>query len=108
MKSMTIRQALQHVANYPEPITDEVLQIPAYELISRTLFEIANRPDHRVRGSVTRSNTARKMILDRLGGRRRAGTKPVTNLEVELDFIDLTGVGGEITNGEPEPEADAD
>lgn len=103
MKSVTIRQALQRVADYPEPNTDVYLQLPAHELICRTLFQIANRPDPSVRGSMTRANTARKIILDRLGGRRRSGTRPVSSLAAELDFIDLTGV--EVASGPAEETA---
>ena len=76
MKGVTIRQALQHVADYPEPVTDEVINTHVHELVCRTLFDIANRPDAGVRGSMTRANRARKMVLDRMAGRRRAGTKP--------------------------------
>lgn len=97
MGQVTIRDALQYVADNPEIRTDEIIQLPAWELVSRTLFDIANRPDPNVRGSQTRANKARKMILDRLVGRRRAGSHPATRNPVQLDFIDLTG--GEI--GEP-------
>ena len=51
MKNVTIRQALQHVADFPQPLDDEVLQMPVYELVARSLFDIANRPDASVRGS---------------------------------------------------------
>lgn len=98
MKSVTIRQSLQHVADYPNPIDDNVLQHPVHELISRSLFDIANRPDASVRGSLTRANRARKMILDRMGGRRRAGTAPPVKQESSLTFVDLTG--GELDAGE--------
>lgn len=98
MKPVSIRQALQHVADYPEPITDEVINAPVYELVSRTLFDIANRPDAGVRGSMTKANRARKMILDRMAGRRRAGTKPPVKQSSSLEFRDLTG--GELSGGE--------
>lgn len=94
MKNVTIRQALQHVADYPQPIDDEVVQAPVYELVSRALFDIANRPDASVRGSMTRANKARRMILLRLVGKRRAGSHPATREVTQLDFVDLTG--GEI------------
>jgi hypothetical protein len=70
--------------------TDELTQVPMHELICRTLFEIANRPDASVRGSQGRANKARKMILDRLVGRRRAGSHPATRTEIQLEFRDLT------------------
>lgn len=91
MKNVTIRQALQHVADYPNPVDDEVLQAPVYELVARALFDISNRPDQSVRGSMTRANKARKMILDRMVGKRRAGSTPATREVVQIDFIDLTG-----------------
>jgi hypothetical protein len=91
VKPVTVRQALQQVADYPVPLDDEVIQTPIYELVSRTLFDIANRPDASVRGSMNRANRARKMILDRLVGKRRAGSHPATRVEVSIDFIDMTG-----------------
>ena len=93
MKSTTVKQALQYVADYPEPLDGVGIQMPAHEAIARILFDIANRPDASVRGSMTRANLARKLILDRLTGRRRAGTTPATNVEVEVEFVDLTGGG---------------
>jgi hypothetical protein len=91
MKNVTVRQALQYVADYPRMLNDEVIQVPAYELIARTLFDISNKPDANVRGSMTRANRARKMILDRLVGKRRAGSHPATRTPVTVDFVDLTG-----------------
>jgi hypothetical protein len=64
--------------------------------VCRNLFEIANRPDAGQRGSMSRANKARKMILDRLVGKRRAGSHPATRNEVPIEFVDLTG-GGELT-----------
>jgi hypothetical protein len=71
MKPVSIRQALQHVADYPEPVDDVVLNMPVHECVARALFDIANRPDQSVRGSMSRANKARKMIMDRLAGKRR-------------------------------------
>lgn len=103
MKPVTIRQALQHVADYPEPVDDVVLNMPVHECIARALYDIANRPDQSVRGSMSRANKARKMIMDRLGGKRRTGTKPVSGVGEELEFHDLTG-GGELDDGRPAPD----
>lgn len=94
MRSVTIRQALQHVADYPNPVDDEVINMHVHELVARSLFDIANRPDQAIRGSMTRANRARKMILDRMDGRRRSGTSPAARGGTPLDYIDLTG--GEI------------
>jgi hypothetical protein len=91
VKSVSVRQALQQVADYPRVLEEETLQVPVYELVARTLFDIANRPDAATRGSMTRANRARKMILDRLVGKRRAGSHPATRVEVSIDFVDLTG-----------------
>jgi hypothetical protein len=98
MGKVTIRDALQRVADNPVLVTDEIIQLPVHELVCRTLFDIANRPDQARRGSMVRANKARKMILDRLVGKRRAGSHPATRNEVAIDFVDLTG-GGEL--GEP-------
>lgn len=95
MKVITIREALQRVADRPVMETDEVIQVPVHELVCRNLFEIANQPDASQRGSLARANKARKMILDRLVGKRRAGSHPATRTEVAVEFIDMTG--GELT-----------
>lgn len=94
-KQVTIRDALQRVADNPVMLTDELVQVPVHELVARTLFEISNLPDASVRGSMQRANKARKMILDRLVGKRRAGSHPATRTEVQIDFVDLT-TGGEL------------
>lgn len=96
MKSMPIRQALQNVADYPVMVDDDVLQKPVHELVARTLFDIANRPDATERGSLGRANKARKLILDRLVGKRRPGSHPATRTGTELEFIDMTGSGKEL------------
>ena len=103
MKNTTIRQALQQVADYPEMLDDNHLTKPTHELICRRLFEIANGGDDSVRGSMTRANKARKMILDRLAGKRRAGTKPAAKSDTAIEFVDLTG--GELNAAAAEDEA---
>lgn len=87
---VTVREALQKVADYPVMLEDDLLQVPSYELISRALFEIANTPDASVRGSTARANKARKILLDRLVGKRRAGSHPATRNPVEITMVDLT------------------
>ena len=91
MKIVTIRQALQHVADNPTLKTDVLLDVSVHELISRTLFEIANGAQLSERGSLNRANIARNMIFNRLVGRRRAGSHPATSQKVELEFVNLTG-----------------
>lgn len=98
MKHVSVRQALHKVADYPVMLEEDVLQVPAHELVSRTLFDIANRPDPMVRGSMTRANKARKILMDRLVGRRRAGTHPATRNHVAVEFIDMTGAELEAGN----------
>lgn len=91
MKNVTIRQALQHVAKHPVLDTDEIIAVPSNELVARTLFEIANSGQSDKRGSLVKANVARKMIFDRLEGRRKAGSHPVTRKTDEIDFVNLTG-----------------
>lgn len=89
MAEVSIRQALQNVADNPIMATDEVIQVPVHELVARALFEIANKPDQSQRASMARANKARKMIFDRLVGKRRPGTSPAANTHEEITFIDL-------------------
>ena len=49
MKHKSIREALELVASRPAPTTDPI-ETPVYELVSQTLFDIANNPDKKVRG----------------------------------------------------------
>jgi hypothetical protein len=89
VKHVTIRQALQNVADNPVMETDEVINVHVHELVARALYEVANRPDASVRGSLARANKARQMILNRLVGKRRAGSHPATRHEIPLEFVDL-------------------
>lgn len=91
---VTIRQAMQMVADKPEITTDDLISLPAHELVIRTLFEIANNANSSERGAAARANAARGMIFNRMVGRRRAGSHPATKQKVTLEFADLTG--GEI------------
>jgi hypothetical protein len=98
MQKRTVREALQHVADYPVPLDDETITMHTGELIARTLFDIANKPDASVRGSLARANKARRLIMNYLAGRRRAGTAPHEKRVERLRMNDLTG--GEITDGD--------
>jgi hypothetical protein len=91
MKVVTIRQALQHVADNPVIKTDLLLDVPAHELVARTLFEIANGAQLGEKNSLSRANAARTLIFTRLVGRRRAGSHPATSQKVELKFHPLAG-----------------
>lgn len=108
IKTVTIKQALQQVADYPVPLDDDALQMPVHELIARSLFDIANRPDATVRGSMTRANKARKIITDRLVGKRRAGSHPATREGITIEFVDLTAGELEAPETEEAPDAGAD
>ena len=98
MQKRTVREALQHVADYPQPVDDEVITMHTGELIARTLYDIANKPDANVPGSLTRANKARRLIMNYLAGRRRVGTSPHQKQVVTLQMNDLTG--GAITDGD--------
>jgi len=90
VKSKTIPEALQFVADHPQPSSDNALLMPAWEHVSRSLFEIANSPNPKVKGSMARATKAQKIILDRLVGRRRPGTHPAQSKSDEIEFVDLT------------------
>lgn len=89
-RNKSVQDALQYVADHPMPSTDAPIDMPIWELISRKVFEIANTPDQRVRGSMVRATKAQKILLDRLVGRRRPGTHPAQVNSEEIDFVDLT------------------
>lgn len=87
-KSVTVREALQRVADDPTLPSDYTIA-PVHQLVSLALFEIANNPDASQRGSLMRANKARKMIAERLVGKRRAGSHPATKTKEKLVFVDL-------------------
>ena len=90
MAEVSIRDAIRQVAENPEPATDIVLDVPVSELVARTLYDIANDPNTRVRGALSRSRRAQKIIANRTAGLRKAGTRPATQKVVEVEFVDLT------------------
>lgn len=95
LKSHTsIKQALEYVSRNPVLETDEIIALPAHELVARTLFEIANTAHPTKRGSLAKANHARKLIFDRMVGKRKSGSHPATKKREGLEFSDLTG--GEI------------
>lgn len=94
VKIVTIRQALQHVADHPDMNLDKLLDTPAHELISRTLFDIANNAQADSRGTLTKANIARNMIFMRLVGRRRSGSHPATQKK-EVDVLIFKPLAGE-------------
>ena len=89
MAEVTVQQALQKVADNPAEPT-EPIDAKVHDLVAHALFRIANNPDASVRGSMGRANKARRMIFNRLTGRRAAGTHPAAKSTEELEFVDLT------------------
>ena len=88
---VTIQQALTRVSEKWEAALDmDMIGTPVYELIGFTLFDIANSGDVRVRGSIRRSTRAQKIIMNRMVGLRRPGSRPVTRENDGLEFVDLT------------------
>ena len=91
----TVRQALQRVAD-GKVSEEDPIDVKVSELICVALFSTANSPDARVKGSMRNATRAQRIILDRLVGRRRAGTSPVAARNNSLTFVDLTqGLGAE-------------
>jgi hypothetical protein len=91
----SVQDALQYVADHPQMSEADTIDVPAWELIGRTLFQIANHPNYRERGSQARSLKAHKILTDRLVGKRRAGTHPAQQTSDKIEFVDLTS--GELT-----------
>ena len=89
-KHKSILDALNYVANHPVQSAEATIDAPVWELVSRRLFFIANSPDKKVRGSMARATRAQKILLERMVGRRRAGTHPAQTSSDTLDFVDLT------------------
>jgi hypothetical protein len=86
----SVRDALRFVASHPVS-TLEPVETPTWELIARTLFEVANSPNAKVRGSMVRATKAQRMIAERLVGTRRPGTHPAVAREgTQINFVDLT------------------
>ena len=86
----TIRQALTYVDRYPDWPETQRLDMPVWELVARNLFDIANQPNVRVRGSMAKATRAQKILLDRLTGTRRQGTNPAVRNSKSLKLRDLT------------------
>ena len=88
---VTIQQALTRVSEKWESARDmDIIGTPVYELIGFTLFDIANSGDARIRGSIRRSTRAQKIIMNRMVGLRRPGSRPITRENDGLEFVDLT------------------
>ena len=90
MGIVTVQQALQQVTKHPYLETDVLLDMKTHELVARALFDIANSPNARVRGSMARATKAQKLILNRMVGTRRPGSHPAARKGDDLHFVDLT------------------
>lgn len=89
MKTKSVREAMAYAADHQVPDADPI-DTPMWHLLCLQLFEVANNPQVKVRGSLNRATRAQRMILDRMVGRRRAGTHPVEAGKKQVDFVDLT------------------
>ena len=90
MVKVSVHKALQYVADNPHPVTDVVIDHPVWELTARALYEIANSPNAKERGSMARATKAQMLILNRLVGTRLPGTHPAARESTGLEFVDLT------------------
>ena len=90
VKHKTVKQALEHVVKHPEQ--ELTLDVPVYVHVASALFDIANKPDPKVRGAMARATRAQKIILDRMVGLRRAGTHPAVAKDDQIEFLDLTEI----------------
>lgn len=90
MVNVSIRDALQAAANSARSEDEAVIDLKVHELVSLTLYDIANGPDSKVRGSLVRATRAQKLIMNRLTGLRRPGTHPAARDNSAVKFIDLT------------------
>ena len=88
-KHKDIRSALSYVASHPQLKADPI-DSPVWELVARALFEVANNPNPKVRGSLARSTRAQRMISRRLVGLRRPGSHPAVHRNDKISFVDLT------------------
>ena len=92
MKHKPIADALQYVADRDGPDNLDVIDRPAWVLVCENLYEHALSGNPKVRGSMGRATSASKIIMNRLGGRRKAGTQPAASGTVEVEFHDLTTI----------------
>lgn len=90
MASVSIRDALQRVADTASDEPDVVLDVRVHELVCRTLFQLANSADQRAKGSMARATRAQRIILNRMAGTRKPGTHPAARAQAGIEFIDLT------------------
>lgn len=97
-KHKTVRDALVYVAEHELDPNQAPIDTPVWELIGRTLFEIANNPNAKVRGSMARATKAQRMISERLVGTRRPGTHPARAVATTISFVDLAA--GALPEGE--------
>lgn len=90
MASVSVRRALEIVSRNYSVNREITIDRPVYELVGQALFDIANNPDPKVPGAMTRASRAQRLILNRMVGTRRPGTHPAARATSELEFADLT------------------
>ena len=90
LKAKSVQEALQYVADHPPESVEPTVDIPTWEILGQILFQIANSPNPKVRGSMARATKAQKIVADRLTGRRRPGTHPAQVQDEQIEFADLT------------------
>ena len=93
MKHKSIASALKYVSEHSDAPVEITLDMPMWEVVCRELFDIANRPNHKVRGANSRATKAQKLIYSRMAGKRRPGTHPAQTKVEEIEFKDLTAPG---------------
>ena len=89
---VTVSEALSLAVNSAGDARTPINE-PVHLLIADALFRIANSPDPKKKGSVNKAILAQKMILDRLVGKRVAGTSPAVRQQAKISFVDLTVAG---------------
>lgn len=89
MKMKTVREALAYTSENPVPNTDPI-DTPVWYLVCAELFQIANSPSVKVKGSMRRATAAQRLILNRLVGLRRSGSSPAVSSQQQVQFVDLT------------------
>lgn len=90
MKSKSVQESLEYVAQHPPASFEPTVDMPVWEVLGQLLYLIANSGNPRNKGSVARATRAQKMIWDRKVGRRRPGTHPATVSDEAIEFEDLT------------------
>ena len=91
MGQVTVQQALQKAADtWQDDRELDWTMAPVHHLVALTLFDIANGGSTKERGSIGRATKAQKIILNRMVGLRRPGSRPISKTSDGIEFVDLT------------------